>query len=284
MFEPGKIYKVKVEINPGEIGFGRATIIDKSPAGLVFQLKTSKDQNKVLTKGTRIWFVNDSPDVSFNGLWSSSIVATQVVDRQNVMLSTTPKLEPLVQRRLSQRVNLDVVVYLTSENDEELAKEVRSRDISRSGVALETGQEVAAAVEPGSHVKFVLESHVGPIAAFARIIRVERNWLANKTVLGLEFTDLSEDAVSALDKLLVMLGGKTRADEADVLQAVKESEDKNASRRTYTGLSSWLGTDSGGTKNSPFVGGSAPDTSEPAKPDGSSKNDERKNDESNGEK
>jgi c-di-GMP-binding flagellar brake protein YcgR len=279
MFEAGKIYKVKVEINPGEIGFGRATIIDKSPAGLVFQLKTSKELNKVLSKGTRVWFVNDSPDVSFNGLWSSSIVSTQLVDRQTVMLSTTPKLEPLVQRRLSQRVNLDAVVQLMSENDEVLAKEVRSRDISRSGVALETTQEVSGKVEPGSHVKFVLESHAGPIAAYARVIRVEHNWLANKTVLGLEFTDLSDDAVAALDKLLVMLGGKTRADEADVLESVKESEAKNASRRTYTGLSSWLGTDSGGTKNSPFVGGSEQGTTDSAKPDDASKQDE-----SNGEK
>jgi c-di-GMP-binding flagellar brake protein YcgR len=266
MFEPGKIYKVKVEINPGEIGFGRATIIDKSPTGLVFQLKTSKEQNKVLAKGTRVWFVNDSPDVTFNGLWSSSIIATQLVERQTVLLSSSPKLEPLVQRRLSQRVNLDAAVKLMSESDEELATEVRSRDISRSGVALETGQEVSGAVETGSHVKFVLESHVGPITAYARVIRIEHNWLANKTVMGLEFTDLSDDAVAALDKLLVMLGGITRADEADVLQSVKQSEDKNASRRTYTGLSSWLGTDSGGTKNSPFVGGSDPETSDPATP------------------
>ncbi len=257
MFEPGKIYKVKVEINPGEIGFGRATIIDRSTSGLVFQLKTSKEQNKVLPKGTRIWFVNDEPDVSFNGLWSATVSATQIVERQTVMLSSSPKLEPLVQRRLSQRVNLDAPVKLTSESDQELAKEVRSRDISRSGIALETGHEVSGEVETGSSVKIVLQSHAGEIPALARVIRVEHNWLANKTVMGLEFTELSDEAVRALDKLLVMLGGKTRGDEAQVLQAVKDAATaSDGSRRTYTGLSSWLGTDSGGTKNSPFVGGS----------------------------
>lgn len=255
MFEPGKIYKVKVEVNPGEIGFGRATILERSNSSILFHLKTSKEQTKVLPKGTRIWFVNDSPDVTFNGLWSSTVTGNQSFERQTVMASSLPKLEPLVQRRLSQRVNLDAPVKLMSEKDEELARDVRTRDISRSGIALETAHDVSTAVEPGSNVKLVVETHVGPIAAEARIIRVEHNWLANKTVMGLEFTDLSDDAVKELDKLLVMLGGKTRADEAQVLQAVQTAAENSGSRRTYTGLSSWLGTDSGGTKHSPFVGG-----------------------------
>ncbi len=77
MFDPGKILKVKVEVAPGDFGYGRATIIDRLGSQILIQVKTAKDTNKVLPKGTRLWFTNDSPKVTFNGMWASAVVGTQ---------------------------------------------------------------------------------------------------------------------------------------------------------------------------------------------------------------
>jgi len=60
MFEAGRVYKVKVELAPGQSGFGRATVLEKTNHQICIQFKTSRESNKLLPKGTRIWFVNDS--------------------------------------------------------------------------------------------------------------------------------------------------------------------------------------------------------------------------------
>jgi hypothetical protein len=131
---------------------------------------------------------------------------------------------------------------MSSADGQRLGSEIRTKDISRSGVALETLQPLPDDI--GLSVDIVVESNVGEIAATSRVIRVERNWLANKTVIGLEFTEIKPDAVATLDKLLVLLGGKTRNAEA----GGDESDDKP--KRAKQGLSSWIhGT-----------GGSAPAT------------------------
>lgn len=242
MFEAGKVYKVKVEVAPGEIGFGRATIVEKTGNQLCIQIRTSKEPNKILPKGTRIWFVSDSTDNSFNGLWSSSVVGAQHTGGKTGMLCSTPKLDPVIQRRRQPRVVVDAPVRMSSADGQRLGSEIRTKDISRSGVALETLQPLPDDI--GLSVDIVVESNVGEIAATSRVIRVERNWLANKTVIGLEFTDIKPDAVATLDKLLVLLGGKTRNAEA----GGDESDDKP--KRAKQGLSSWIhGT-----------GGSAPAT------------------------
>ena len=97
MFEIGKTYKVKVEISPGETGFGRATIVQKVGTQVYIQLRTSKSALGMLAKGARIWFVSDAPDVTFNGLWSSTIIGSQLVAGKTAFVCGAPKLEPLLQ-------------------------------------------------------------------------------------------------------------------------------------------------------------------------------------------
>jgi c-di-GMP-binding flagellar brake protein YcgR len=241
VFEAGKVYKVKVELAPGEVGFGRATIVEKTGSQLLIQLRTSKD-TRSLAKGTRIWFVSDAPDVTFNGMWSSSIVGTQMAQGKSAIVCASPKLEPLLQRRRTPRVALDVPVKLLTAEGEEVKCDTRSKDISRSGIAIESAHALPETLEPGGNIKLVVQSSVGDIAATSRIIRIDKNWLANKSVVGLEFTELSQDAVAMLDKLLVLLGGKPRNEEAET-------------EPPASGLSSLLGKKGGFEGSSKFTGG-----------------------------
>ncbi len=236
MFEAGKVYKVKVEAAPGEVGFGRATILEKAGNQLCIQIRTSKETNKVLPKGTRIWFVSDSTDNAFNGLWSSSVIGAQHSGGKTSMVCSTPKLDPVVpvvQRRRQPRVVVDAPVRMSNAEGQRLGSEIRTKDISRSGVALETVQALPDDI--GNSVDIVVESSVGEIPVTSRVIRVERNWLANKTVIGLEFTDIKPEAVETLDKLLLLLGGKTRNADAGA-----DESDEEKSKRAKQGLSSWI--------------------------------------------
>lgn len=241
MFETGKVYKVKVEPVPGQSGFGRATVIERKGNQLTITIRTSKGSNASFSKGTKVWFISESSQ-SFGGLWSSCVIDVQSVSGQSAMVCSPPKLEPLHQRRRTPRVALDVPVQV-SLSDAQTLFDVRSRDISRSGIALESASPWSQDVEAGDVIQLLVHSAVGDIATGARIIRIQTNWLANKTVVGLEFTDLPEASVATLDKLLVQLGGKPR--NLDIAQ------DK---AKPGTGLSSWIA--SGVDVRGRFVGGS----------------------------
>jgi len=260
MFDVGKVYKVKVEASSGEVGFGRATILEKAGNQLCIQIRTSKESNKVLSKGTKIWFVSDSTDNAFNGLWSSSVIGAQISGGKTSLVCSTPKLDPVVQRRRQPRVVVDAPVRMTTLEGQRLGSEIRTKDISRSGVALETVQALPDDI--GHSVNIVVESSVGEIPTTSRVIRVERNWLANKTVIGLEFTEIKPEAVETLDKLLLLLGGKTRNADAGADQS-DEEKSKNAKQ----GLSSWIQ----GTKGSApaadkrFIGSANSDAEDIAK-------------------
>lgn len=249
MFEAGKTYKVKVEISPGEVGFGRATILEKSGNQLCIQIRTSKETNKVLAKGTRIWFVSDTTDNASYGLWSSSVLGAQLSGGKTSMVCSTPKLEPVMQRRRTPRVTVSAPVKMSSVNGQQLGSDIRTKDISRSGVALETTQPLPEDI--GHDVHIIVEATVGDIPAACRVIRIERNWLANKSVIGLEFTELRPEAVATLDKLLVLLGGKPR--HADNASDQKTDADRNSKK----GMSGWMqgSKDPGlGTTKNRFVG------------------------------
>jgi c-di-GMP-binding flagellar brake protein YcgR len=231
MFEVGKVYKVKVETVPGQPGFGRATILERKGNQLTIHVRTSKEPNAALEKGTRVWFVSD-PTQTFNGLWASSVVACETVEGKPILRCSPPKLEPLYQRRRTPRVVLDVPVQLTGNGHE--YTDIRSKDISRSGIALETDNPLEGFPESGEQVNMIVQSAVGAIPAEARIIRTEHNWLANKTVIGLEFTDLTDEAVEILDQLLVLHGGKPRnPDTAEIMQQTNAAAGKK-------GLASWI--------------------------------------------
>jgi hypothetical protein len=116
-----------------------------------------------------------------------------------------------------------------------LGSDIRSVDISRSGIALETSHTLPDNV--GYELSIVVDATVGEIPAVCRVIRIEKNWLANKSVIGLEFTELTDEAVATLDNLLVLLGGKPRHAEAVSTAA----DPRKALRSTQTGLAAWMG-------------------------------------------
>lgn len=229
MFEKGKVYKVKVESIPGEAGFGRATIVDRIGSQLCVQLKTSREANKVLPKGTRIWFVSDSPTNTFNGMWSSSVIGAQIAGGRTVMVCATPRLEALLQRRRTPRVVMEAPVKMfCGDNDHKPSTDCRSQDISRSGIALETPSDLPQGVEVGTTVALAIQSPHGDINARGRIIRIDKNWLANKNILGLEFVEISPENKEALEKLLILLGSKAKKDD-------------NEEDSVVSGLFGWMG-------------------------------------------
>lgn len=216
MFQKGKAYKVKVETSPGEVGFGRATIVDKIGEKILVQLKTSRESNKVLPKGTRLWFVNEASENTFNGMWASSVQGAQLHGGRTSLVCSAPRLEALLQRRRTPRASLDVGarIHLDGEKADFL---LRTQDISSSGIALVSQTDLPPNIEVGESLQITIDAKTGAISSTSRVIRIERNWLANKTVLGLEMTYMEDESSDNLMKLLALLGieGKT-CDEENV--------------------------------------------------------------------
>jgi c-di-GMP-binding flagellar brake protein YcgR len=210
MFQPGKVLKVKVETSPGEIGFGRATIVERTGNQLLVQVRTSRDPNKVLPKGTKLWFVNDSPRLTFNGMWQSTVIGSQVSKGKQVLVCAAPKLEPASQKRKAHRVSIEVPVTISLDIDGLEKQEFKTVDLCRSGSAIETSRIDSVAVEVGREINAVLHTGDGDVTLTARVLRVDHNWLANKTTLGLEFVALSQQSSEILDKVLVRVGGTPR--------------------------------------------------------------------------
>ena len=81
-----------------QVGFGRATILEAEAGRLLLQLKTSRGgERRSLPKGTRVFFVSDSPDNPFNGLWSTTILSTKLVAGKTALECARPKFEAVVQ-------------------------------------------------------------------------------------------------------------------------------------------------------------------------------------------
>lgn len=230
MFQPGQILKVKVENNPGEYGFGRATIVDRVGKNILVQIKTSRDSNKQLSKGTKLWFVNDSPRLTFNGMWGTNVVGSQIVKGRTCLVCSSPKLEPVSQKRKLSRVsvNMPVTISLMIEGKEKL--QFRTVDLCKSGSAVETSRIEPDSLDVGKEIGTVLHTDMGDVNLTARIIRVEQNWLQNKTTIALEFIALSKESSDILDQLLVKLGGNPRDSEL-------ESMVRHAS--THQGMEAW---------------------------------------------
>lgn len=215
MFQKGKTYKVKVEASPGEVGFGRATIVDKIGEKILVQLKTSREANKVVPKGTRMWFVNESAENSFNGMWATSVLGAQLFSGRTALVCSAPRLEALLQRRRTPRAALDVNATIHKEGEEERFN-LRTQDISSSGIAFLSQNDLPAYVEVGENIIVNIETKTGGINATCRVIRIKKDWLANKTVLGVEMTDMDDDASENLMKLLALLGLEGKTEEETV--------------------------------------------------------------------
>ena len=232
MFRPGKVLKVKVELSPDMVGFGRATILEADRSRIYLQLKTSKGKKRVLPKGTKVWFVSDTPSNPFNGLWSTTIVSSKIIQGKTAMECHRPKFEALIQRRKQRRVAVSCPVRLEGEQWKEIV-EVVSRNLSRSGLGIEIAEDCAAEFQSNHNLDVVMQSPVGDISFTARVVQSRYNWLANRTDVGLEFVKISDESVETLDRLLVQLGGRPRH--------APEGKDKPRGGKEGPGpLSGWL--------------------------------------------
>jgi c-di-GMP-binding flagellar brake protein YcgR len=230
MFRRGKVLKVKVELSPEVVGFGRATIVDSDGGRLFLQLRTSKGEKRTLPKGTRVWFVSDSPDNPFNGLWSTTIVSSRQIHGKTALECTRPKFEAVLQRRRARRISASIPVRLQGEKYEKYR--AATRNLSRSGVGIEVYDDCVDDFSSGHYIDIVIDSASGAIESRARVIQSRFNWLANRTDVGLEFIDISEEARAVLERLFMSLGGQPRP--------APEGKDKQAAPAGR--LSTWLKT------------------------------------------
>lgn len=235
MFHPGNVLKVKVEIAPGEVGFGRATVIDRVGSQILIQIKTTKESNKAFEKGTKLWFVSDTTTSTFNGMWASSVIEQRLVGGRKAMLCSAPKLEPIVQRRGQSRAKLDVAVKLKLADCEEPI-DFRSVDICQSGMSVVSSSTLSTSIDAGDMVGILVATPQGEFFSSARVVRVELNWLVNKVEIGVEFMEMQKDAEEILDKILVVLGEMPR--DSQNLERLKEQTQQG-------GLSRWVKTFSG---------------------------------------
>lgn len=208
MFRPGKVLKVKVELSPDVVGFGRATIVESEGSRIFLQLRTSKGEKRNLPKGTKVWFVSDSAESPFNGLWSTTIVNSKMIGGKTALECTRPKFEAAVQRRKHRRVAVSCPVRVHGDKFDRL--HITTRNVSRSGIGLEANDDCTDDFPSGHHFDLNIDSPIGPIQATARVIQARYNWLANRTDVGLEFVKVEQDAVLTLDRLLVAIGGQPR--------------------------------------------------------------------------
>ncbi|HEY9790148.1 MAG TPA: PilZ domain-containing protein [Candidatus Obscuribacterales bacterium] len=207
MFRRGKVLKVKVELSADVVGFGRATVVESEGSRLFLNLRTSKGEKRNLPKGTRIWFVSDSPDNPFNGLWSTTILSSRVIEGKTALECTRPKFEAQLQRRKFKRVSISYPVHVHGERYDNL--QISTRNVSKTGVGLEMFDDHIDLFKLGHNIDLTLDSAAGPIHAKGRIVQSRFNWLANKSDIGVEFIGLDEQTGSLLDKLLQSVAGES---------------------------------------------------------------------------
>lgn len=212
MLETNSSYKIKFEIAPGEFDFGRATILSKSASQVFLQIKTGQSANKILPAGTKLWFVQDTGISGFAGLWASSVISSQLIKGKKVLVCGLPKLKPLKQRRKVNRVEVKLPVTVTSDDTNAKSRTFQTVDLCRSGSKLETKLIQKLGMEPGQMVKGEFQLPDGMLKIKAQIIRIESNWLANKSIIALQFIALSKESSDKLDKFLVKLGGQASSE------------------------------------------------------------------------
>jgi len=228
MFQAGKTYKVKVELTSGEVGFGRATIVSKEGSKLLVQLSTSKKTNQVLPKGSRLCFVTDSVNNPFQGLWMTTVGGSRIHGGKTIMECGNPKFEAVGQRRKSQRLPLNCPVKVITADGQELSYPVNSKNISESGIGLETQRQDVAEFQADGCVNIVIDCQPQAISLKCRVVRVQHNWLANYTEIGLEFVNPDEESSAALRQLLESLSRQRQdaeADEGKLTSWMKSSRD-----------------------------------------------------------
>jgi c-di-GMP-binding flagellar brake protein YcgR len=231
MLEMNSIYKIKFEVEPGEFDFGRATIVSKTSNQVCLQIKSGQSTNKILPAGTKIWFVQETGITGFAGLWASNVIASQLVKGKKVLVCGLPKLKPLKQRRKINRVEVKVPVTLTADDANAKPRTFQTVDLCRSGSKLETKLIQNLGIDSGQQVKGEFLLPDGVLKIKAQVIRVESNWLANKSMVALQFIALSKESSDKLDKFLIKLGGQPGTD--------KSKSNKDPQPLPKSGLNSW---------------------------------------------
>jgi c-di-GMP-binding flagellar brake protein YcgR len=236
MFRPGQIFKVKVELTPETVGFGRATIVECDRKHIIFSLKTTRGDKHAMPRGTRIWFVGNAADNRMNGLWCSVVTDIRLHAGKQAFECKIPVFEPfdtkMEQRRRHKRAALQAHVKLSGDSWSDLKDLVVSRNLSRSGIGLSVLKDCPDRFTPGEWLEIVLQTSTLEIPLKGRIINKRYNWLSNRTDVGLEFLELEDSSVDSLDQVLRWLGSRTR-------KSVETADEK----KNDGALATWLRTE-----------------------------------------
>lgn len=234
MFKVGDSYKVKIELPNGNVGYGRANILAKEGARFFVVVRNAKEAKQHPPVGSRIYLVGNYQENVFNGLWSAKVVGEKIIEGSTAVEISNPKFTPIQQRRRATRKAFDCPVLIVKEDKEEL--KANSRNISFSGIALESEDKALDKLLVGECVDISFKTKYGAVQAKCRTVRTEYNWLANRTDAGFEFVELEPNQKDLLEKLLNSLGA-----EAD------EEIDKG---NMTPGLAGWM---KGGKTDTTFV-------------------------------
>lgn len=219
MFKEGQVYKVKVELSPDLMGFGRATVISADSHRIYVQLKSSKGNKLNVPKGTKIWFVGSSSNNRFNGLWSSEVTGSKLINGVAGIECRTPKFQQHLQRRSQSRMDLTAPLTLLDDEWKNLNAKMTTRNISRLGLGFAVEAECADKFPVGKVIS--MQIRVGNICldSKARIVNSRFNWLLNRTEIGAEFADLDVTSLESLDRVLVWLGNRPQGMKAQLSES-----------------------------------------------------------------
>lgn len=234
MFKVGDSFKVKIEFPNGNVGFGRANIRAKEGARFFVVVRNAREGKEHPPVGSVIYLVGNYQENVFNGLWSAKVVGEKIIDGSTALEISNPKFTPIQQRRKATRKSFVCPVNL--EREEKGTIKTSSRNISFSGIALESEDKALQKLLVGECVNITFKTKFGQIEAKCRTVRTDYNWLANRADAGFEFVELEPKQKDLLENLLNSLG----ADEEEIVDKGNMS----------SGLAGWM---KGGKTDTKFV-------------------------------
>lgn len=211
MFKEGKTYKVKLELSPGSSGYGRATVISRDQRTLCISLKNSKGASLKVPNGCKIWFVSGASDNRFNGVWCSQVEASRNIGGVQTIICSIPKFEKQEQRRHTVRLEWSAPASLLGYEWQSLKAKFHARNISRLGIGFSTATDCASIFLAGSLLKWLIKLDDSDLQVTVRVVNSRFNWLLNRTELGAEFVDLSDEAFAQLEVILRKIESQTES-------------------------------------------------------------------------
>jgi hypothetical protein len=215
MFKEGQVYKIKVELSPDLMGFGRAMVVAVDTQRIYVQLRSSKGNKLNVPRGTKIWFVGSSLNNRFNGLWSSEVKGNRMINGSPSLECRLPRFEQASQKRVLTRIELNAPAEMVGDEWKNLIAKVVARNISRFGLGFYVEADCADRFTQGKTVSLLV--HIGNIhlPVQGRVVNCGFNWLLNRTEVGAELIQTDGSTVDALEKVLVWLGNKPRGARAE---------------------------------------------------------------------